>query len=147
MDYILDTNILLYWVRGQSKIITLLSELEAEENRLYVSIVSAAEILSLAHKFSWGKNKLLVIENLLAQLEVIMIDDVQWARVYADIDAFSQQKHPTLSLPLGMSARNMGKNDLWIATTATILTATLLTTDKDFLHLHDVFFDVECVEI
>lgn len=147
MDYILDTNILLYWVRGQSKIISLLSALQTKDNRLYVSIVSAAEILSLGHKFSWGENKLLGIENLLSQLEVIMIDDVQWARAYADIDAFSQQKHPTLSIPLGISARNMGKNDLWIATTATLLAATLLTTDKDFTHLHGVFFDVECVEL
>ena len=29
----------------------------------------------------------------------------------------------------------MGKNDLWIAATASAATATLLTTDKDFNHL------------
>lgn len=37
--------------------------------------------------------------------------------------------------PLGTTARNMGKNDLWIAATASILEATLLTTDQDFNHL------------
>ncbi len=147
MKYLLDTNILLYWVRGQTKIVNLLAELQAKENRLYVSIVSVAEILALAHKFSWGNTKLTAIESLLSQLSVMMIDEVEWARIYADIDAFSQQKHPTLSLPAGMSARNMGKNDVWIATTATILAATLLTTDKDFMHLNGVFFEVECVTI
>jgi len=47
---------------------------------------------------------------------------------YAEIDAFSQNKLP--KIPLGLSARNMGKNDLWIAATASILEAKLLTTDK-----------------
>jgi len=64
---------------------------------------------------------------------------------YADIDAYSQSNHPTLSLPQGMTARNMGKNDLWIAATAHILRATLVTTDKDFDHLQH-FFDLEWVK-
>jgi predicted nucleic acid-binding protein len=44
--------------------------------------------------------------------------------------------------PLGATARNMGKNDLWIAATAHVLGASLLTTDKDFAHLHSVFVDL-----
>ena len=64
---------------------------------------------------------------------------------YADIDAYSQSNHPSLSLPQGMTARNMGKNDLWIAATAHILRATLVTTDKDFDHLQH-FFDLEWVK-
>lgn len=101
----------------------------------------------MAHKFSWGNTKLAAIEQLFAQLSIMMIDEMELARIYADIDAFSQQKHPILTLPVGMSARNMGKNDLWIATTATVLAATLLTTDKDFGHLHGVFFQVDCITI
>lgn len=34
------------------------------------------------------------------------------------------------------SAQNMGKNNLWIAACALATGATLLTTDKDFDHLH-----------
>lgn len=41
-----------------------------------------------------------------------------------------------LGVRVGMSARNMGKNDLWIAATASALDLTLLTTDRDFDHLH-----------
>jgi len=39
----------------------------------------------------------------------------------------------------------MGKNDLWIAATAHILRATLVTTDKDFDHVQN-FFGLEWVE-
>jgi predicted nucleic acid-binding protein len=44
---------------------------------------------------------------------------------------------------LGNSSRNMGKNDLWIAATAYALNAVLLTTDADFDHLHQIFFEVK----
>jgi predicted nucleic acid-binding protein len=37
----------------------------------------------------------------------------------------------------------MGKNDLWIAATAHAMDAMLLTTDGDFDHLHNVFFEVQ----
>jgi tRNA(fMet)-specific endonuclease VapC len=36
----------------------------------------------------------------------------------------------------------MGKNDLWIASTAAILGLELVTTDADFAHLHNVFLEV-----
>jgi tRNA(fMet)-specific endonuclease VapC len=41
-----------------------------------------------------------------------------------------------------MSARNMGKNDLWIAATAHVLEATLITTDADFVHLKDIYMGI-----
>ena len=44
---------------------------------------------------------------------------------------------------LGMSARNMGKNDLWIAATASVAAAVLITEDQDFDHLDGVFVSVE----
>ena len=59
---------------------------------------------------------------------------------YAEIDAYSQNK--LTGQPLGISARNMGKNDLWIAATASILGATLITTDQDFDHLNGVYLDL-----
>jgi hypothetical protein len=45
-------------------------------------------------------------------------------------------------LPVEMSARIMGKNDLWIAATAFVTKSTLLTTDDDFDHLDPQFIDV-----
>lgn len=62
---------------------------------------------------------------------------------YAEIDAYSQNKLPGRPLPL--TARNMGKNDLWIAATTSVLGATLLTTDTDFEHLNGLFLSVASV--
>ena len=63
-------------------------------------------------------------------------------RRYAEIDSFSQGKNSSRPLPAGLTSRNMGKNDLWIAATASVLNASLLTTDRDFDHLHGQFLDV-----
>jgi tRNA(fMet)-specific endonuclease VapC len=41
----------------------------------------------------------------------------------------------------------MGKNDIWIAATASVLNAVLLTTDNDFDHLHDEFLTVARVDL
>jgi predicted nucleic acid-binding protein len=35
----------------------------------------------------------------------------------------------------------MGKNDVWIAATASVLEGTLITTDTDFDHLQGEFLD------
>ena len=53
--------------------------------------------------------------------------------LYAQVDAFSQGK--LTNTPLQSSARNMGKNDIWIAATALYLDMELHTTDNDFDHL------------
>ncbi len=55
---------------------------------------------------------------------------------YADVDAYSQAKHPDYAPPVAFTARNMGKNDLWIAATAFLFGLPLVTTDHDFDHLH-----------
>jgi predicted nucleic acid-binding protein len=41
----------------------------------------------------------------------------------------------------------MGKNDLWIAATAAAADLRLITTDKDFNHLKDVFVDLVEIEL
>lgn len=46
-----------------------------------------------------------------------------------------------------MTARSMGKNDLWIAATASILSAKLLTTDNDFDHLDGVYLDLAKIKV
>ena len=46
---------------------------------------------------------------------------------YVELDLVSQA-HPE-------GARNMGKNELWVAASARAAGATLLTTDRDFDHL------------
>lgn len=78
--------------------------------------------------------------NMLSKLIRADINVEQIIDTYADIDAYSQNK--LHARPLSLTARNMGKNDLWIAATASVLGATLLTTDTDFDHLNGVFLPV-----
>ena len=61
---------------------------------------------------------------------------------YAEIDAFSLGKDKARPLRSGQTARVMGKNDLWIAATASVLNTVLLAIDNDFDHLSSVFLDV-----
>ena len=96
-------------------------------------------------QLGWGENKKAILKQLLAQLN-IFYDVESLISSYVEISAYSQGKNTEKTLPKGASAKNMGKNDLWIAATAHSLQADLITTDKDFLHLDNVFFKVHYVE-
>ncbi len=136
MDYIWDTNILIHFVRSSKTYLDLDEKHNffALENRIFISVVSVGEIYSLATQLDWGINKLNSLQNVLMQLSHYPIND-EIILLYAKIDTYSQGKLKTHPLPEGMSARNMGKNDIWIAATAAVLDIVLLTTDNDFTHL------------
>ncbi len=59
MDFVLDTNILVYFVRNDQYIRQLDSQfsLFSSENATFVSIVSVGEIRTLAYQFGWGYYK------------------------------------------------------------------------------------------
>ena len=90
--------------------------------------------------------KLKSLDELLRKLPLIDINDEQIIRRYAEIDAYSLSRDPARPLPKGQTARQMGKNDLWIAATASVLKAKLLTTDHDFDHLDGVFVEVNYID-
>ena len=147
MDYILDTNILLLFIKNPAFRADFISKFNIFQkgNYIYLSVVTIGEIRSIAAQNKWGDNKRAEMENFIRDIPQIPIEGDDLLDTYADIDAFSQGKHPFLSLPTGMSARNMGKNDLWIAATAKVLEATLITTDKDFAHLSKVMIELETI--
>lgn len=147
MDFILDTNVLVHFVRSNDHIRTIEERFSifSPENSVFVSIVSIGEIKSLAFQFQWGKPKIDRMNYLLHAFTPFPVDNDEIASAYADLDAYSQGTHPLHALPAGMTARNMGKNDLWIASTAMLLSGTLLTTDADFAHLSPRFFASERV--
>ncbi|MCU0348402.1 MAG: PIN domain-containing protein [Saprospiraceae bacterium] len=139
MTYLLDTNILLIYIRQNST----LSWIDHNYNPLgagnipVISVVTAGEIRSIALRNSWGKKKYQQLETLLNQLVVADINAEDVIERYAEIDAFSQGR--LKGKQLGFSSRNMGKNDLWIAATAAVIGAVLLTADADFDHLEGVY--------
>ena len=145
--YLIDTNILVYYIRNGSRIkfidekFNLLSAMDTS----IISVVTEAEIKSIALQLNWGQPKQRILTTLLQKFLIADINVQKIVDMYAEIDAFSQGK--LLSKPLGMSARSMGKNDLWIAATASVLDLPLLTTDKDFLHLDGQFLNLSYVDL
>lgn len=146
MDYLLDTNIIIAYSRDDE----LTERLEANyqvlngDHRLFVSIVTIGEIKSYIRKFKLGTRRRNIIYDTLLLTRTIDINHEEVLDMYADIDAFSQTK---LKLPdHNFTARNMGKNDLWIAATAAHFGLTLLTTDRDFDHLDEAYLSLAYVD-
>jgi len=128
--YLLDTNILVHQVRRDAvgeRIRELYAPLLAEPRPL-ISVVTDGELRSLGFQLGWGREKTEQSHYLLTYFQRLTIDTEEMLQAYALIDTFSER-----------IGRSMGKNDLWIAATAHVTGATLLTTDKDFDHLDPQF--------
>lgn len=142
--FILDTGIVLGYATaaGYAEYVEKKFELFKPPRIPMMSVVSKGEIYSLAIQRRWGEKKVKVLEELLRKLPVVDINEEQIIQRYSEIDAYSLSKDQLRPLPKGHTARIMGKNDLWIAATASVLKARLLTTDHDFDHLDGIFLDV-----
>ena len=130
--YILDTNILVHYIRddGIWRRLRTDYQLLLIEPIPLISIVTAGELRSLALQWRWGPSKLDRMEFMLGYLDVVPIEDPALVSKYAEIDAHFQSR-----------GRKMGKNDLWIAATAVLFDARLLTTDRDFDPLDPLFLN------
>ena len=129
--YLPDTNILINMVRENALTAYLRQHYSlymADPRPLY-SVVSAGELRAFAaRQKNWVERHFTQMEYILETLECVWIDTPELVAAYAAIDVYSLK-----------NGRSMGKNDLWIAATANVLDAHLLTTDKDFDHLDPLF--------
>ena len=126
---LLDTNILLHYIRDDA----LSRQIEANHlvlagGNALISIVTEAEIRTLASEFGWGNDKLRRLENFLALFSVVPFPFANIVTCYVQLSEFSRR-----------SGRAMSKNDLWMAATTIATGAVLLTTDRDFEHLSPLF--------
>jgi predicted nucleic acid-binding protein len=130
MPYLLDTNVLIALLRNQAlgHFIQASYSLFGTGTPPWVSFVSKGEIRAFARRNGWGLPRRQAMDQLFLQVVVVRIEQDAILDAYEEID-WASSRHPS-------GAINMGKNDLWIAATARALGATLLTTDKDFDHLH-----------
>lgn len=135
MSFTLDTSILLgllrnasVWRRAKDEYIG-----DKDTEDLIISIVTEGELWAIAEKRGYGKSKRRKIQGLIPQFLRVPIRYQDLIDRYADIDAYSQNKHPHYDL--GLTSRKMGKNDLWIAATASATNTSLITTDGNFDHL------------
>jgi tRNA(fMet)-specific endonuclease VapC len=72
------------------------------------------------------------LEQLLENLVTVDISSNEVLNAYAELDAYSES-----------NGRRMEKNDLWIAATAKVAGATLLTADRDF----DFLYEQKLIEV
>jgi tRNA(fMet)-specific endonuclease VapC len=137
---IYDTNILLQLLRNADSMERLQFKLGSQYLEDFISIVTVAEIRSLTIQFNWGNPRINKMTEVLSDLSILDINSPEIVDRYVEIDCYSKRKHP--NLVSDFSAIKMGKNDLWIAATASVHQCTLLTMDLDFNHLHDKFVDI-----
>ena len=147
MIYLFDSNIILHYVRRSALMMRIEQDFDpfGPGNESWLCVVSKGELRSIAVQNQWGASRRLRLEELMNDFYPADIFSEEIVDYYAEIDAFSQNKLP--GVPLGMTSRNMGKNDLWIAAVAHALQAKLITTDADFDHLAGVYFDLLKIKI
>jgi len=150
MSYLFDTNILIHQARN-SIIWDFIKDKYFPKGVIgnaRTSIVSVAEADVFAIGNKWGKQKIDTLKQNSIDLNPIYFrDNTDIIKNYTSINLFSQNKYPNLNLPKNLSPRNMGKNDIWIAATAATFNFPLITTDKDFSHLDDVFLEVIYIDM
>lgn len=128
--YVIDTNVVLAYARhgALSRNIEAIYGLVAAPLLTTLSIVTEGEIRVIAARQGWGAARRRHLTLLLSAFTRVNLDTPGVLDAYVSIDVYS-----------GSVGRTMGKNDLWIAATASATGAILLTTDKDFDHLDGVF--------
>lgn len=141
MNLLFDTNVILYITRNL-KGFDFLKGINPKEKLVYVSFVSIAEAQSIVYQNRWGSTKAQRLDEFFSSVRVISIDHLLLP-TYIGIDAYSQRTHPDYEKYPFSTPRNMGKNDLWIAATASLLNLQLVTTDKDFDHLETSFLSLQ----
>lgn len=141
MNYLWDTNILVHYIRNSDKYNDWKTRFHffEEGNNVFLSVINIGEIESLAYQLNWGASRRQRLQEIIEQIQLIGIYE-QIIHAYAEIDAFSQGK--LAGRPLGLSARSMGKNDIWLAATAHIGQFKFITTDNDFNHLNHQYIDL-----
>ena len=144
MNLIFDTNAVLFIARDKTyqRVIDFFNP---EQKDIFLSFVTIAETQAFAFRNNWGDKKMYILEEIFGYSQIVDIDNAL-LQTYINIDAYSQCKHADFGLYPFITPRNMGKHDLWIAATASFLNLQLITTDKDFSHLHNIFLNLRLVE-
>jgi tRNA(fMet)-specific endonuclease VapC len=126
--FLLDTNFVFIQLRDSARLqsFTIAHRLDEDDALLMVSVVTVAELYSLAKRNNWGEKRMIALQTTLQRLYTVDIQRSNQVLInaYVDIDSYSQR-----------IGRKMSKNDLWIAATAAVANATLITSDGDFEHL------------
>ena len=116
MIFFFDTNIILLYLRHSLIVEFIEVNFKPFEADVIVSVVTVAELKSIALQNNWGNPRLQKMEDFLSKFVIADIKTDDIINRYAEIDAFSQGRLD--GRVSNFTARNMGKNDIWIAATA-----------------------------
>ena len=143
MKFILfDTNVVVGMVRNSAFEAQLDMIYPYDTNRIMLSVVSQGELQSLAIQWNWGEKKRMRLQYLISKFVIYPVKVEKVINAYAQIDAFSQGKLADRPLPQGTSARNMGKNDIWIAALSMQTQIPLVSRDAHFKHIAGLDLEV-----
>lgn len=126
--YLLDTTVLLHWMRdsAQAKTIDQQFRLSSSAMRPLICEVSLGELLAFSRNRNWGAEKQKRLAEIERHVVVVDISDRRVLHAYAELSTLAQSS--------GWSLFH-GKNDLWVGAAAYATQAHLLTMDTDFLPL------------
>src|SRR5690606_26929964 len=119
MNLLFDTNILIAILRS-GDYDGIVNFFNPERKLVYISVATEAEIKSIALRLKWGEQRMKRLDNFLTEIIIIDIDQ-NYSNSYIEIDTYSQRINPAFSNYSFNTPRNMGKNDLWIASLASLL--------------------------
>ncbi|MEM6298373.1 MAG: hypothetical protein AAF740_06765 [Bacteroidota bacterium] len=142
-----DSNILILLSRNEAFGRFFNQRYLATECEFVLCFASEAEPKSLSFRKLWGERRNLVMQDFITRTTQIRTVSDEMIQAYIEIEAYSLCQHPILKKPQGETAHKMGKNDLWIAATTLVHAQKIVTTDKDFIQLDGVFFDVDWINI
>ena len=148
-EYLLDTNLIFGVLTGKDWARKAFHKFQLDDvdSLIQTSIICEGEILTIAIRNKWQEEKLMKLRELLEQIPIINVDNREIAEAYSRIQSWSERKskESPISSPPPKSSRTMGQNDLWIAATAYVYDATLLSSDKDFQHLKETWIKFEYI--
>jgi tRNA(fMet)-specific endonuclease VapC len=138
--FVLDTTTVLHLIRGKElgKQIDAAFGLTTALHRQTVSIITHGELRVLAERNNWGPAKQKALAAALDNLVTINIDTDAFIDAYVRIEEACRNS--------AGGERKMGQNDMWIAATALVTGMPLITTDKDFNHLHGRVITVHWID-
>jgi tRNA(fMet)-specific endonuclease VapC len=137
LRYLLDTSIVIVYLGAGdlARRIEAIYALRTTPVVPLISVVTEGELESAARQFGWGKERQRELRILIGQFQSISLGFPGIIEAYGEIDDYSRR--------LG---RVMGKNDVWIAATAHVTSARLLTLDRDFDHLDPSFLTHDYID-
>ena len=134
---VLDTSVVVDVARnnrsGQAILETY--SLKSRIDRPLISVITTGEMLGIAKSQSWTSDKTKVLHELLSEFVKLELTP-EVVEAYSDLVALCRQKNHTMGQ----------QNDMWIAATAKVTGAVLLTGDSGFNWLNPQFIRVEYIE-